>query len=359
MEKVNLDEIDIEQLVAYEGFNYRLSNGNSGLQLNLQECPKCHCSDYKVYFNAETGFGNCFKCDAVYNKFSFVKAARRIGQNRDVFGYLSSIAGTVRAKPRVALKQSKVNLDWKLPLNKRIELDEDLPAYLVDRNIDAKISKRFNLRVCDVGFYQYTDFNEQTKFVDFSNRIIIPVIDIDGDLATFQGRDMTGKADKKYLFPNMLPGTARYIYNAHYCLKNKFKVGVLCEGAFDVFATTIALESDVGFKDYCALGTFGKHLSIGKKNRNVKDQLTDLMALKVGGVERFVLLWDGEAKAKLKAYETALLLKTYGLDCKVGFLPTDCDPAECSSQEVLDAIDNAFNPTPLGLATYRLTNETK
>lgn len=73
---INLDDIDTEQLVAFEGYEYRVSNGNSGVQLNIKDCPNCHRSDYKVYLNAETGLGNCFVCNTGFNKYKFVKLAR-------------------------------------------------------------------------------------------------------------------------------------------------------------------------------------------------------------------------------------------------------------------------------------------
>jgi DNA primase len=354
---IDLQTIDIEQLISYEGYEYRLSQGNRGLQINVKSCPKCHREDYKVYFNAESGLGNCFGCDTKFNKFSFVKFARGIEQNPLVFRYLEGIYSNVESKPR-PVKQHvdiKLNKDWKFPINKTILLDEDVPQYLLDRDINAKIAKRFDLRVCDNGFYKYEDHFNRVRMVDFSSRIIIPIYDIHGCPATFQGRDLTGTAERKYLFPNMLPGTARYIYNAHYIVKNRIRKVILNEGAFDVFAATAALESEVGYKEWGSCGTFGKHFSIQTNTRTAEDQLADLAVMQKAGVDEFCIMWDGEHKARVAAVEAALKLRAYGFNVTVALgLPDGCDPAESTKREVLTALDKRKVPTQMDLVRLRM-----
>ena len=351
---LNLDELDVEQLVAYEGYEYRIGNGKSGVQLNVKTCPNCGREDYKVYLNAETGLGNCFGCNYKYNKYKFIKVSRGFTRHGDLVRYVDGITPSVSYKPKVHPDAYKLNTDWKLPINKKLELEEDLPQYLKDRGVDGKLCKRFDLRICENGFYKYNDFNERSRFVDFSNRIIIPVHSIDGELVTFQGRDTTGEADKKYLFPNMLPGTARFIYNSHYALKQKAKKIVLSEGVFDVFAVTKALESDLKYVDYTACGTFGKHLSIAVSNVNSADQLTDLYKLYEEGVEEFIILWDGEPKAIKAAIEAALSLEAYGLYTTVAKLSGDKDPADSTLLEILGAIDSRAKPSKFDLMRMRL-----
>jgi DNA primase len=352
---LNLEILDTEQLVSYLGYEYRVGNGKNGVQLNLRLCPNCGRQEYKVYLNADTGLGNCFQCNIGLNKYKLIKLTLGLATHGAVCRYVDSVSTVVTYRPKVHPDAYKLNTDWKLPLNKRIELEEDLPQYLKDRGINAKLAKRFDIRICENGFYKYQDFNERSHFVDFSNRIILPVHDIDGELVTFQGRDTTGTSEKKYLFPNMLPGTARFIYNAHLALKNKAKKVVLSEGCFDVFATTEALESDVGYKDFAACGTFGKHLSIAATNVNSADQLTDLYKLKEGGVEEFIVLWDGERKAIAAAIEAALNLTGYGFNATVARLSDGNDPAEATREEVLRAIDMRTKPTKFDLMRMRLS----
>lgn len=349
-----LNDLDVEQLVSFEGYDYRISNGNSGVQLNVKTCPHCRREDYKVYLNAETGLGNCFGCSFTFNKYKFIKASRGFGNHGDLMRYVTGIAPSVSYKPKIHPDAYKLNTDWKLPINMKLELDEDLPPYLLDRNIDGKLAKRFDLRHCRFGFYKYEDFANKERFVDFSNRILIPVYNTEGELVTFQGRDTTGISERKYLFPNMLPGTARYIYNAHYAIDNGFTKVVLNEGAFDVFATTRALESDIRYKEYTACGTFGKHLSVSLTNVNSTDQLTDLYKLKEAGVEEFIILWDGEPEAIKAALEAAIGLNGLGFNFTVATLSDGLDPDEAGTEKVLKAIENRTKPSKFDLMRMRL-----
>lgn len=351
---INLDDIDTEQLVAFEGYEYRVSNGNSGVQLNIKDCPNCHRSDYKVYLNAETGLGNCFVCNTGFNKYKFVKLARGFTTPSDVMRYLGDTMDTVKYRPKVDPKNYHLNKDWKLPLNLKMQLEEDVHEYLKERSIDARITSRFDLRFCEYGFYEYEDFAGKAKFVDFSQRIIIPVRDIDGKMVTFQGRDITGKSEKKYLFPNMLVGTGRYIYNADGILKNGKTKVVLNEGVFDVWSTIMALESDIKYQAFGAAGTFGKHLSISLTNATGDDQLSDLFKLREQGVDEFIFLWDGERKANVAAMEAATRLNNLGLFSTVAQLSGDKDPNEATTEEVLAAIDTRVEPSPFTLMRLKL-----
>jgi DNA primase len=352
---VNLDNLDVEQLVSYLGYDYRVSNGNSGLQLNLRSCPSCHRQDFKVYINADTGLGNCFQCSIGLNRYKLIKLTLGLPTHSAVMRSAAMIAPVVAYRPKVHPDFYKLNTDWVLPLNRKIQEQADLPPYLKERNVDAKLARRFDLRLCENGFYKYQDFQDRNRFVDFSNRILLPIVDIEGQLVTFQGRDITGKSEKKYLFPNMLPGTGRYIYNAHYALTNKAKKVVLNEGAFDVFATTTALESDVALKDWTACGTFGKHLSIAATNVTATDQLSDLYKLWEAGVEEFIILWDGEFKAIIAAMEAAWSLNGFGFNTTVAKLSDNLDPAEVGTEGILQALGKRSKPTQLDLVRMRLT----
>lgn len=354
---MDLDRFDIEQIVAYEGYEYKLSNGNSGPQLNVKTCPACSSDDYKVYLNAETGLGNCFRCNHTFNKYKFVKASRGITNHGDVVRYFDSIGNVVSYRPKAKISYRKMNEDWVLPQNFTIETDDQMPQYLKDRNLDAKICKRFDLRYCEYGFYKYKDFEDRDKSVDFSNRIIIPIKDTNGKMVTFQGRDTTGDGKRKYLFPNMLPGTGRFIYNAHYAIEAKAKKVVLNEGVFDVFAMTQALESDLKYREFVACGTFGKHLSISAKNFKTEDQLTDLFRLFEAGVDELILLWDGESAATKAAMEAVTRLNSFGLNSTIAIIGGGLDPAETDRSVLLKAVDDRRKPTSLDLIKMRLNYE--
>ncbi len=78
-------------------------------------------------------------------------------------------------------------------------------------------------------------------------RLLIPVYDLDGKLVTFQGRDIIGDQDAKYLFPPALPGTGRFLYNGHNAVRaRRIAMG---EGAFDVFSLKAAIDGESDLRD--------------------------------------------------------------------------------------------------------------
>lgn len=348
-----MDKVDVEQIVSLAGYEYKICSGGNGVQVNIKTCPVCGNNNYKVYLNDETGLGNCFRCSSTFNKFTFIQNAFDLSKS-SVIKFVETNMNYICYRPKKTIV-NVFNNDWVLPSNIKIEKLEQIPQYLIDRGITLSMAKRFDLRVCEAGFYQYTDHFGKVKFVDFSKRIIIPIKDINGNLVTFQGRDYTGKSAKKYLFPNMLPGTGRYIYNSDYIIKNNIKKIILNEGVFDVFSTTKSVEGDTRYGDWGVAGTFGKHLSIKKHGKDFNDQLADLFELQEKGVKEFVVMWDAERDAQLAAYQAALTLVSYGLPAKVsGKLPEGLDPAESSSYQILDAIESAKSPTTLGYARLKL-----
>jgi DNA primase len=113
-------------------------------------------------------------------------------------------------------------------------------------------------------------------FQNFRRRVLIPVYDLDGVLVSFQGRDITGSAEQKYLFPIGYAVTGSHLYNGHN-VSGTTRI-VVGEGAFDVAAIKVAFDADPALRDVVAVGTFGKHLSFGEpgsqleKFRRLKDE---------------------------------------------------------------------------------------
>src|SRR5690606_11338072 len=69
--------------------------------------------------------------------------------------------------------------------------------YLENRGITGELAKYFHLRCCVEGRWDFTREDGTRGFQRFNNRVIIPVFDLDGTLATFQGRDYTGLVGDK------------------------------------------------------------------------------------------------------------------------------------------------------------------
>lgn len=338
-----LDAVDIEDFLAYEGVDFRVTRGRSGLQLNLRECPRCHGRDWKVYLNAETGLGSCFHGSCVgepgYNKFSFIYnlCEKSYPQTMTVLKRYARSVGW-RPKAKAEKPQDEPVSDVLLPTSVALPIKGKTLQYLADRGFDADTAAYFQWRFCKQGHFAYTQSGE-AKQQDYSNRVVIPVHDISGKLVTFQGRSIEADPFRKYIFPPGLPGAGRYIYNANHALgKSRAVMG---EGAFDVAAIKIALDHDPDVRDSTAvLGSFGKSLSMASHGDD-KDQLTCLKELFNAGLREITMMWDGEPSTIIAACKTALQLTGYGFDMRVAILPDGKDPNEVAYPTVLKAIREA------------------
>jgi DNA primase len=335
-----LASLTLEDVLDAEGVSYKKTVGNSGPQLNIKECPRCGNTNWKVYANEETGRGNCWTCaegESTFNLFSFTRSLLGEVSNRDTANYLSDLSRGFGYRPKqapVAIPQqapSEVTLPPSFPIpNNGLNL-----GYLMMRGIDTYTAEYFGLRFCEQGYYRYESDGE-SKFMDFSQRVLFPVYDIDGTLKTFQGRDVTGVSDKKYLFPPGRPSSGRLIYNAHNAIGAES--GVIGEGVFDAMGIKMALDREVDLRGVAPLATFGKHLGHGSPG---DDQLSRLLALKARGLRAVTMMWDSEPKAHLAAVKAAERLTSYGLAVRVASLPQGKDPNEASPDEVVYAYRHA------------------
>lgn len=346
-----LAQIDPEDLLVWLGVDYITTRGRSGVQLNIKECPRCGGRDRKVYLNAETGLGNCFHgaCtdEPGFNLFTFARALLQT-DNKETKAKLKEYARTTgwRPKPKAHLSdrvKTKAT-DVQLPASYALPIKGKNLTYLVQRGISAEVTQQLGWRWCKSGQFAYTGADGQTRYQDYSGRVIIPVFDLDGQLRTFQGRDVTGTSDRKYLFPPGLAGTGQFLYNAHNALG--CETLVLCEGAFDVAATMMALQHD-HTERYGIVGTFGKKISMSERESTGDDQLTQLYRLRAAGAKRVIFLWDGEATTIQDACDEALALRRYGFDAHLAILPPDKDPNEVPAPVVRRAIRDASPVTPM------------
>lgn len=337
MANEELDEvigtIDMESWLDREGVRYRVTRGARGTQLNVKECPCCGNSSWKVYLNQDSGLGNCFSgdCEQKFNKWSFIRASLGGLTNREVVEHLKAVAVEQGWRPP-RIKAMAVNLKADLTLPASIPLPylgRNL-KYLENRGIPSGIAKYFSLRFSVRGRFDY--MNEgKLRFQDYSQRIIIPVFDLWGELVSFQGRDIGGLAEKKYLFPPGFSATGSHLYNGQNA--HGAEDVVIGEGAFDVMAVKIALDREMSLREIVPIGSFGKHLSYGDD----ESQLAKLVKLQEGGLKRVTIMWDGEDKAIEAAIETGLTLRKYGFIARIAILPKDRDPNEVAPSVVRNA----------------------
>lgn len=334
-----LDSIDVEYMLDYLAVDYRPTRGVSGPQCNVRECPACGDSRSKVYLNAETGRGNCFVCDARFNKWSFVHLVLGEPAKRETWKEIRKIAKDQGWRPRRKAVATEEETEVKLPASLPLPIEGKNLVYLEKRGVNAETAEYFHLRYCHLGFHTVMKDGEKVR-QNFSERVIIPVHDVDGVLSTFQGRDITGKSKKKYLFATGIPGTGRFFYNAHNAVHARHVV--MGEGAFDVIAIHLAISARSEYRHLAAIGSFGKHLSYGSPDG--RDQMAELSRLIKRGLETVTIMWDGEHKALKAAVKAGLKMIGVGLRVNVALLPRDKDPAEVDGAEVRRCIDKA---TPL------------
>jgi len=328
-----LAQIDMEGWLDAEGIDYKIGRGHSGVQVNLKECPLCGHDKWKVYLNAESGLGKCFVCEQGLNKWKIINGFTPGMGGRETVDHIKSYA---RTQGWVAKKTTTVavNLesDLIIPQSVALPVGGRNLGYLDNRNITGAYSEYFGFRFCVRGGFKYIDHNGRPKVQNYDSRVIIPVFDMQGELVSFQGRDITGKADLKYLFPPGFASTGAHLYNGQNAIGAKrIAIG---EGAFDVAAIKIAIDKDMSLRDIVPVGTFGKSLSFGDED----SQMAKLMYLRDKGLQEVIFLWDGEAKTILAAIEAALRVRGMGLTARVAVLPLDKDPNEVPETVVQSAI---------------------
>jgi DNA primase len=337
-----IEKIDMEYWLNREAVEYKVARGSRGVQLHVKECPVCGNSKWKVYLNQENGLGNCFHgdCEAKFSKWSFIKASLGNLSNREVVEHMRTVVGeqgyTIKKTEFVPMTRG----DLKLPKSTPLPIQGRNVKYLSDRGINLNTVRDFKLRLCAKGWFEYKDVDGTKKLQSYSKRIIIPIFNLNGELVSYQGRDITGTSEKKYLFPPGFASTGSIIYNGSEALG--FKDICIGEGAFDVMAIHQAFQEDDALCNVAAVGSFGKHLSYGDEH----SQLAQILQMKDEGLERVTFMWDGEKRALLDAIESALMVAGLGLTARVAVLPSGKDPNEVEPSVVREAYLKATTITP-------------
>lgn len=340
-----LDSIDSEWLLQREGIQYKTSYGRSGKQLNLRTCPFCGGNQWKVYVNSETLLGNCFSgsCQQqTWNKWSFMKGLFDC-EGRALVDICRSLAKEQGWRPKLntnnlglqdlnTLSLPDATPAWEMSV---------MPEYLVRRGITKEVAEYFSLHWSESGKWKYVDPTGRELSQDYSNRILLPIFDLNGEMVSFQGRDTTGEAERRYLFPPGFASAGAYLYNAHNVMPGTETV-VVSEGVFDVIQTKRAMDADERTSSFVPIGTFGMHCSSG--NPSGDDQLGRLRQLKnESGVKDVIFLWDGERKAVAAAVEAAMHCVSIGLKASIAFVEDGKDPGSSYLTTIQTAV---LNPMP-------------
>lgn len=346
-----IGSLDIETYLDREGIKYRVTRGARGTQLNVKECPTCGNTNYKVYLNAENGLGNCFSgdCEKKFNKWSFIRDHHGSLSTYEVVEQIRLAAKEQGWRPtrRLAVA-TNLNTELIIPESIALPIEGRNLKYLENRSITSEITKYFGLRYSKSGVFKYQDEDGKDRTQSYAKRIIIPIFDLDGELVSFQGRDISGTADKKYLFPPGFSSTGSILYNGQNAIGSER--AVIGEGVFDVMAIKMALDAQVELRDVAPIGSFGKHLSFGDDT----SQIAKLMLLKEKGLKQITVMWDGEKQALDDAAETALRLNGYGFVARVAVLPKGKDPNETAPSIVREAFWKAIPSNIMTMTKLKL-----
>lgn len=336
-----LEALDLESYLDHVGIEYRTRPGSSGRQLNIKCCPSCGDSNWKVYANELSGLGNCFKGSCVlgtFNKYKFIRAYLGEPSGAEVVRHIKEVAGAIGWRPRriaSAVEYGEVSIPSSIELP---DSEGNNLAYLQDRGVTNDLARFFALRYCHAGgFIANTGAGEIRQ--DYSGRVIIPVFDLDGTLKTFQGRDITGRKEPKYLFPPGLSASGKFLYNGHNAWQSEHVV--VGEGAFDVISIHAALQDDPALRHVAAIGTFGMHLSAGHDGG---DQLDAFLTLRSNRLRTVTFMWDSEPPALKAAMSAAKKLRGVGLRANVAILPRGKDPNEVQPSVVRQSFLEAHDP---------------
>ena len=346
------EALDLENWFERESRPCKLTHGRSGWQLQVQECPACGKRSWKVYLNAETGVGNCFSCEVRFTKLGFIKEALGLSEWRDVFRHCEEVLREqgYRTKRRVEIAVEVPTA--KLPRSIELPTLKGNLEYLAKRDITDELTRYFHLRYSSGGVWLFDREDGSKGSQDFSERLIIPVFDLNGELATFQGRDLTGASETRYLFPKGLPGTGRYLLNGQN-VKGQPRLA-MGEGAFDIMSIRRAFDEKPATRDVGVVGSFGKHLSYGAMDGD--DQLGRFIQLKAAGLKEVTIMWDGGQKELIAALDAAKILHGVSLAVRIARLPQGYDPNEITLDAVREAFHQAMKYSRIIDMQWRLKN---
>lgn len=351
--------IDIDDLFSHLGL---VTKGSGGDNVSLRECPCCGNTNWKVRFSRDKKVGHCFyaPCEANFSLYSFVKETIG-GSDRDVMDFFKDYLGSTFVRKEEA--KGVIVDDWKLPTS--FKLPSDAPEchqcmeWLKKRRILPETQIRFGLMFCDEGKYICKESDGHERETSFNGRVILPVIDMDNRIRTFQGRatwDVCEEVgEKRYLFPTGLPGSSHFLYGGN-LVSGKSKL-VLVEGPFDAMSVDQAFIGDSKYKDFGVCGTFG--LSLGHTDREGEDQLGALRRLKNSGLKEVIILWDSEKNAYRNALNACVVIRAAGFKAFIANLPEGKDPNEVDTLIIKRAIDEAKEVNSLSYPRLLLNNPYK
>lgn len=234
--------------IGYLENNFDCERVSRGSQIKVSGmCPFCQMDrrDLRMYVGVDSQLGQCFHCGTGFNPIKFVMANEGVDK-RTAYKILSGDAEEQYEKADGPDTCGSSGSSVLYPETIPVEESHMAMDYLLSRGIDENIWSNFNVTFCQKNL----ELDGNVFYT--KNRIIIPIINKSGTLASWQGRDVTGKSRIRYLSSPRFKGSEE-LFNVHSIPANP-KYLIISEGVFDVFGWW-----KHGFRN--VIGTFGKKIS--------------------------------------------------------------------------------------------------
>ena len=246
--------------------------------------PDHNDSNPSFRIDKTTGISHCFSCGFSVNIFKH-------------FGVLTNNTSIKVAKLKNKLKDLKTNfLGVEFP-------EEMVPMNRMFRGISPTTLREFG------AFYTHGSETLQ-------DRVFFPIKDITGKIVVFVGRHMLSQGNPRYL--NYPSGVTMPIFPEVF--KQKYSSAVLVEGIFDMLNLY-----DNGLHNVCC--TFGTNTltkTIGDK----------LLPLKIQGITKIYILYDGDEAGRAAAAKLKPMLEEDGFEAEIIPMEEGTDPGELSKDDV-------------------------
>ena len=274
-------------------------------------CPFCNDHKLHLYINEEKGVFHCFRCETS-------------GPVERLFLFLEGEEQAFASRPAPQYRIDDEHLDLvELPEGYssdflRSEEGRQALQYLQSRGIDEDTIRMYSIGFCATGKYR--------------GRIIVPIFHR-GILVSFVARAYHEGLTPKVLNPSQdeAPAPSNFLFNLDRAVF--FPSVVIVEGVFD------ALTTGVIDGRYCAVATFGKHLT---------DNQIQLLLL--SGFEEVVFAWDTrDAIPQILSYARKLL--PFFKTVRVAFLPGNEDPNSLGREQMAVCVRSA---EPFEVARLRM-----
>lgn len=316
-------------------------------------CPFHDDKNPSLRVSDDKGLYYCFTCKAGGNIFDFQMNYRNVDFKEAVHELASKlnirIKGNVSEKPYDLSKRSN-----QLRINERAlkffhnNLLKNISSqkardYLASRGIHIDLTKEFQLGFAEDSYDKLLScFKDEKilldvalelglikskdgqKFYDaFRNRIIFPIIDVDGDVIGFGGRVINDSDQPKYLNS---PESSLYkkrksfyglFYSKNYIKKQNF--AVLVEG----------------YMDFLALYSSGVKNVVANLGTSFTVDHASYLKRYTGNV---VVLYDGDSSGLKASVRSGGILLQAGIDPKIAKMPEGSDPDTVLKAEGVDYI---------------------